>query len=248
MLRFIQVIVCNLPRIYMIPKMAYKAKHTEKYTEEECYEYARLAIRRMMKSGHITTQSYGMENLPKEGGYMMFPNHQGKYDALGIMISHDAPCSVVIDDKKSHGLLVKQFIDLVHGKRLVKDDLRQSIGIIRELSEDTKNGRRFIIFPEGGYAHNHNTLGEFKPGCFKSAMKARVPIVPVALIDSYKVFEEWTLKKVETQVHFLKAIPYEEYKGMTTVEIAQMVKEQITRVIAENVNPESVNTENLNPV
>ena len=135
-----------------------------------------------------------------------------------------------------------------HGKRLVKDDLRQSIGIIRELSEDTRNGRRFIIFPEGGYAHNHNTLGEFKPGCFKSAMKARVPIVPVALIDSYKVFEEWTLKKVETQVHFLKAIPYEEYKGMTTIEIAQMVKEQIARTIAENRTPKSVNTENLNLV
>lgn len=38
MLRFIQVIVCNLPRLYMIPKMAYKARHGEKYSEEECYK------------------------------------------------------------------------------------------------------------------------------------------------------------------------------------------------------------------
>lgn len=233
MLRFIQVIVCNLPRIYMIPKMAYKAKHAEKYTEEECYEYARLAIRRMMKSGHIATKRFGVENLPEEGGYMMFPNHQGKYDALGIMYAHDKPCSVVIDDAKSHQLLTSQFVDLVHGKRLVKDDLRQSVSVIRELAEDTKKGRKFIIFPEGGYCHNHNTLGEFKPGCFKSAMKAKVPIVPVALIDSYKVFEEWTLKRVETQVHFLKAIPFEEYKEMTTVEIADLVKERINNKISE---------------
>ena len=114
MLRFIQVIVCNLPRIYMIPKMAYKAKHAERYSEEECYEYARLAIRRMMKAGHITTKRFGVENLPKEGGYMMFPNHQGKYDALGIMYAHDEPCSVVIDDAKSHQILVSQFVNLVH--------------------------------------------------------------------------------------------------------------------------------------
>ncbi len=233
MLRFIQVIVCNLPRIYMIPKMAYKAKHEEKYTEEECYEYARLAIRRMMKSGHITTKRFGVENLPKEGGYMMFPNHQGKYDALGIMYAHDKPCSVVIDDAKSHKILTSQFIDLVKGKRLVKDDLRQSVSVIKELAEDTQNGRKFIIFPEGGYCHNHNTLEEFKPGCFKSAMKAKVPIIPVALIDSYKVFEEWSLKKVVTQVHFLKAIPFEEYKEMTTVEIADLVKERINNKIRE---------------
>ncbi len=178
-----------------------------------------------------------MENLPGEGGYILAPNHQGKYDALGIMISHDNPCSVVIDDAKSHGFLVKQFIDLVQGKRLKKDDARQSIGVIKEVAEDTKRGRRFIIFPEGGYYHNHNTVGDFKPGCFKSAVKARAPIVPVALIDSYKVFEEWTLKKVETQVHFLKAIPYEEYKGMTTTEIAEMVRDRIVSRISEVLSP-----------
>ncbi len=233
MLRFIKVILCNLPRIYMIPKMAYKAKHAEKYTEEECYAYARLAIRRMMRAGHISTKRYGAENLPAEGGYMLFPNHQGKYDALGIMYAHEKPCSVVIDDAKSHGLLVKQFIDLVHGKRMVKDDLRQSVKIIKELAEDTKEGRKFIIFPEGGYYRNHNTVGAFKPGSFKSAVKARVPIVPVALVDSYKAFEEWTLRPVETQVHFLKAIYYEEYKGMTTAQIADMVKGRIVHTISE---------------
>lgn len=233
MLRYIKVIVWNLPRIYMIPRMEYKAVHSDKYTEEECYAYAKLAVRRMMRAGHITTRRFGVENLPKEGGYVMFPNHQGKYDALGIIYVHDKPCSIVIDDAKSHGLLVKQFIDLLHGKRMVKNDLRQSASVIKELAEETKNGRRFIIFPEGGYYHNHNTLGKFKPGCFKSAMKARAPIVPVALIDSYKVFEEWTLRKVETQVHFLKAISYDEYKGMTTTQVADIVRDMISNKIDE---------------
>lgn len=233
MIRFLKVILWNLPRIYMIPRMAYKAKHTERYDEEARYAYARLAIRHMMRAGRISTKRYGTENLPKEGGYLLCPNHQGKYDALGIMIAHDKPCSIVIDDAKSHSLLVKQFIDLVQGKRLKKNDARQSMKIIRELAEDTAKGRRFIIFPEGGYFHNHNTVGEFKPGCFKSAVKAKAPIVPVALIDSYKVFEEWSLKKVETQVYFLKAISYEEYRGMTTAEIAKQVRERIVGRIDE---------------
>ena len=39
MIRFLKVIVWNLPRIYMIPKMAYKARHKERYGEEACYAY-----------------------------------------------------------------------------------------------------------------------------------------------------------------------------------------------------------------
>lgn len=82
MIRFIKVIVWNLPRIYMV-KMAYKAKHAQRYGEEACYAYARLAIRRMMRAGHITTKKYGEENLPGEGGYIMAAESSGKIRRAG---------------------------------------------------------------------------------------------------------------------------------------------------------------------
>ena len=125
MLKFIYVILMNLFRApYMIPKMHKETDHPEKYSEEERYELARHVIRLMKTTGGIKTKAYGLENLPSEGGYMMYPNHQGKYDALGIMHTHDKPCSVVMDDARSHGPLVKQFIDLVEGKRLKIDNLK----------------------------------------------------------------------------------------------------------------------------
>ena len=227
MLRFIQVIVYNLPRIYMIPKMAYKAKHAEKYSEEECYEYARLAIRRMMKAGHITTKRFGVENLPKEGGYMMFPNHQGKYDALGIIASHDEPCSVIMDAKRSRMLLANQVVKLVDGIRLDKTDFRSQVKVLNEMIKQAKNGRRFIYFPEGGYDHNGNTLQEFKPGAFKVAMKAGCPIVPVAIYDSHIPFDYNSLRKVTTQVCFIDPIYPEEYANLSTKEVSDMVKARI---------------------
>ncbi len=57
------------------------------------------------------------------------------------------------------------------------------------------------------------------------------PIVPVALIDSFKVFNSFTLGKVTTQVHYLKPLLYEEYKNLKTVEIAKIVQERIREVI-----------------
>ena len=42
-----------------------------------------------------------------------------------------------------------------------------------------------------------------------------------------------------TQVHFLKPIPYEEYQGMKTFEIAALVKSRIEAVIEEKTTGES---------
>lgn len=215
----------------MIPQMEYVSRHPEKYSEGEMYELDRLAIRRMMRPGHITTEGYGIENLPSEGGYIMCPNHQGKYDALGIMYTHDKPCSVVMDIEKSNSILVRQFINLVRGKRIDRKDARQSIKIIREMADEAKTGRKFIIFPEGGYSHNGNKTTSFKAGAFKSAVWAKVPIVPVVLIDSYKVFELHTLKPIKTFVYYLKPLYYNDYKNMTTVEIARFVQDKIQNVL-----------------
>ena len=234
MIKFIYVILMNLFRApYMIPKMRKEADHPERYTTEERYKLAKHCVRLMKMTGAIKTKAYGIENLPKEGGYMMYPNHQGKYDALGIIYTHKKPCSLVMDKAKSNTILVKEFVDLLEGKRLDKKDVRQALTVINEVSEDVKNGKIYILFPEGGYEfNNRNKVYDFKAGSFKIALKTKAPIVPVALIDSYRVFNSAWLGPVTTQVHYLKPITYEEYKGMKTQEIAAMVKDRISEKIS----------------
>ena len=74
-LRFIYVILGNLHRAWMIPKMGYYARHVEKYSEEFRYEYDRYAIRLMNHTGRIKTKAYGMEHLPKEGVRLLWMMH-----------------------------------------------------------------------------------------------------------------------------------------------------------------------------
>ena len=73
-----------------------------------------------------------------------------------------------------------------------------------------------------------------KEESFKAATKAKCPIVPVALIDSFKPFDTNTISPVTVQVHFLKPLYYEEYKDMKTKDIAALVKERIQKTIHEN--------------
>ena len=115
-----------------------------------------------------------------------------------------------------------------------RDDIRQGLKVIQQVAEEVKNGRNYLIFAEGTRSRNQNQLLEFKGGSFKSAVKARCPIIPVALIDSYKSFDTHSIDKLTVQVHFLQPILYEEYQGMKTVEIASIVKRRIEEVIRLN--------------
>ena len=127
----------------------------------------------------------------------------------------------------------------MNGSRLDKTDMRSQLRTILKIADEVKNGRRYIVFPEGGYDHNRNDLQEFKPGAFKCATRSGAPIVPVAIIDSYKVFGVNSLRRVKTQVHFLPPIFFEEYRDMNTQEIARMVKERIAAVIARQRKAET---------
>ena len=161
----------------------------------------------------------------------MYSNHQGKYDTLGIMHSHPTPCTIVMDYTRSMLPIVNPFIDLVKGKRLDKSDMKSQMKTILEIVEEVKAGRRYIIFPEGGYDHNKNTVQRFMPGSFKCATKAKAPIVPVAIIDSYKAFDTGSTENVNVQIHYLEPITYDEYKMLKTTEVAKIVKEKIKNTI-----------------
>ena len=235
MFKFFYVIFFNLYRApYIIPKMRKYADHPEKYSEEKRYSLVQHVIQLMNKTGKITTKAYGVENLPEEGGYMMYPNHQGKYDVLGIISTHKKPCSFVIDKKKSYTILVREVVDLVQGKRLEKNNPRQGIHIINEVAEEVKKGKRYVLFPEGGYKfNNRNKVCDFKAGSFKIALKSHMPIVPIALVDSYKVFNSFHMGPVTTYIYYLEPIRYEEYKDMHTQNIAALVKERIEEKMQE---------------
>ncbi len=238
MVRFYFVIFMSIPFIILLYSRAFLAvKNSDKYSEEKRYKYAVQTVNQLKRNAFIDTDVYGEENLPKDGGYVMFANHQGKYDAVGIIYGHEKPCTIVMDDKRSNLPIMKPFLQLIDGKTLVKGNMKSQAETIVEIVNEVKQGRKYIIFPEGGYAtkDKDNTVEEFKAGSFKCATKAKAPVVPVALIDSYKPFGVNSLKRVKTQVHFLQPLYYDEYKEMRPEELAKNVKHRIEDAINENL-------------
>jgi 1-acyl-sn-glycerol-3-phosphate acyltransferase len=129
--------------------------------------------------------------------------------------------------------LLKQIIQMLQAEIIDREDIRQSMQVIMNMTRRVKEGENFLIFAEGTRSKKGNTLLEFKGGSFKSAMNAKCPIVPVALIDSFKAFDTNSIKKITVQIHYLKPLYYDDYKNMKSTEIAELVADKIQKTIRE---------------
>ena len=210
-----------------------------KVSYEEGFRIAKKATTKANRAGKVTIDARGMENLPKENGFVLFPNHQGLFDVLAFLESCPVPFAFVIKKEASNVILLKQIIGSLGSKVIDREDIKQSLTIINEVAKEVKEGRNFLIFAEGTRSKNGNALIDFKGGSFKSAIKAKCPIVPCALIDAYKPFDEKSLKPLTVTVLYLDPIYYEEYKQMKSVEIAALVKQRIEKAIEKAIDKQN---------
>ncbi len=228
-----------LKNIAMVPaawiKLCRYAKHTDKYTYEEKYEHIRYILKHVCKSGHIDLQVKGLENIPKEDGFLFCGNHQGLFDIVAIVDSFERPIAGVYKKEIENVPFIKQIAECTHSYAMDRDDVRQSMKVIQAVTKDLANGRNIVIFPEGTRSKNGNQMGEFHAGTFKCVTKSKVPIVPFVFIDSYKVLDQDGCAPLKVQLHYLEPICYEEYKDLKTNEIADLVKSKIEKTIQENL-------------
>lgn len=228
-----------LRNLYMVPygwiRLCYRAAHVDKYTEEDMYAFLRWIDLRANRGGRVHIDVHGRENIPDRDGFMFFPNHQGLYDVLAIIEASPRPFSVVAKKEIAKIPFLKQIFACMKAFMLDREDVRQAMQVIINVTKEVQKGRNYLIFAEGTRSKNGNHVGSFKGGSFKAATKARCPIVPVALIDSFKPFDTNTIRPVTVQVHFLKPLEYEEYKNMKTTEIAALVEKRIQSVIDANI-------------
>lgn len=227
MIRFYKTILFNFHLIISYLFKMKKAIKNKSYTDEMRFALGNELIETVSKKGKISIQVFGKENLPKENGYVMYSNHQGKYDALSILRTLNNPVRVVIDKKSCNNILINSYIKLTSSKPLNKDNAREGVSLFKEIGQEVLDGKNYLIFPEGYYEDNHNSLLEFQTGCMHFLTKVKCPVVPVCIYDSYKVYGINSLKPVTSYVYFLKPIMPEEYEGLNKKEIMELIREKI---------------------
>lgn len=208
-----------------------KCASREDISYEEGFRWIKRTTILANRAGRVKIEARGLENLPEKDGFIMFPNHQGLFDVLVFFESCPRPFAFVIKKEAANIILLKQVREALGSLVMDREDIRQSMKVIQTMAEEVKKGRNFLIFPEGTRSRQGNHTLEFKGGTFKSAVKAKCPIVPCALIDSFIPFDEKSIRPVTVHLYYLKPLYYEEYQNMKTTEIAEEVKRRIDEQI-----------------
>lgn len=142
----------------------------------------------VMKSTGSTVNVYGLENLPKEGAMLFVSNHQSNFDIPLLLSSIPVPKGFIAKKELGNVPFIANWMKEINCLFMDRADMKQSMQIILEGIKLLRNGYSMVIFPEGTRSKG-GPVGEFKSGSFKLATKAKVPIVPLTIDGTHKLFE-----------------------------------------------------------
>jgi 1-acyl-sn-glycerol-3-phosphate acyltransferase len=129
-------------------------------------------------------QVQGRENIPRPGNYVVIANHLNWLDEFALLLLmpveprlHFLANPTILVTRKVQWFLVRTtggFVSVVQGRH-------GDPALFRHVDRCLAVGGAVAIFPEGSYGPAEGELLPFKKGFAHFAIKAGVPVVPVAL-------------------------------------------------------------------
>lgn len=216
-------------------------KNKDKIPLEKRYAKVRKIAYKTCKALQGEFHVEGLENLP-EGALAFFPNHDSAFDPVIILSILERNTTFVSKIEIAKIPAVKECINAIEGDFIDRKDLKQSLKVMMRIEKSLKEGNKsWVIFPEG--TRNKDNMANCLPfhhGTFRPAFKSETPIVPVAIFGTNSILlTKPQYKKYHCFIKFLPPIYPEQYKDMTTEEIAVMVQERIDKVISFDLRRKS---------
>ncbi len=148
---------------------------------------ARKWARSLLKIVRIRVTVEGLENIDPNAAYVFASNHLSYMDTP-VVLSH-IPMQFRFMAKK--GLFQIPFLGthLIQAGHIPvpREDPRAAVKTLTRAAEMIRDrGISILVFPEGGRSEDGN-LQPFKEGAAYIAIKAGVPIVPIALIGTRQI-------------------------------------------------------------
>lgn len=215
----------------------------EKPREEDSPWFRRLVlsyIHAVLTILPIRIETRGLEKIPVDGRFLLVSNHLHNIDPAFLLNSfRKTTLSFVAKREAKQMFLVCKVLPKLLCSFINRENDREALKTILRCIKILKEDKASVaIFPEGRI-NKYRKLAHFRPGVFKIAQKANVPVVVCTLQNTQDVLPRlFKLKSTVVKVHLLEVIPAEELQGVTTVDIA----ERVYQLMAADVGAENVLT------
>ncbi len=182
----------------------------------------------------------GGEKLPKDGRFLLVSNHLDNIDpAIFYYCFPKSQLAFVGKRETKNMFLVNKVMPKLLCPTINRENDKEALKTILQCISLLKNDTVSIaIFPEGRI-NPCRKLAHFRPGVFKIAQKANVPIVVCTLQGTNHVIGRLLKGKGSiVDLHLLDVIATDQIQDKTTVEVA----ERIYQMMADDLGPENVLT------
>lgn len=215
----------------------------EKPREEDSPRFRKMVmtyIHTVLTVLPVKIRAKGLEKTPKDGRFLLVCNHLDNIDPAFLFYCFPKSQLAFVAKKETKNMfLVKKVLPALLCQQIDRENDREALKTILKCISLLKEDKVSVaIFPEGRI-NKYRKLAHFRPGVFKMAQKAQVPIVVCTMLGTNRVIGNLLkCKGSVVDVHLLDVITPEQFAGKTTVDIA----EQVYALMAADLGAENVLT------
>lgn len=176
----------------------------------------------------VKTRTVNMDIVPREGEFLLVGNHRSIFDPLCTYVAmKDFPLAFISKPENIHKLFLGSAPYKCCFLPIDRENARNALKTINTAAARMKaHACSYAIYPEGTRTKTGKLL-EFKPGAFKAAQKAHVPVVVVAAEGGETVRHRAPWRSTTVTLTFLGVIDADTVKATKTHELAEQVKEML---------------------
>lgn len=196
---------------------------------EQKYTWLHRWCVNFIKINKIPFKVEGKQYLSKDTVFYAC-NHQSFIDPILISAAIPFPMTYISKAENNKLPVVRLWAKNIEMIAFDRADFNENVAMLRSAARKLQEGRSILIFPEGTRSKT-NQLLPFKVGALLPATLAKVPIVPVALINANHLNEK---RRTDTEivVSFGEPILPTEYKGLSHQQLSDLIFERISELRA----------------
>lgn len=183
-------VVFWLHQFLILPLLGYykyrQHKHGQRQDRDKVYEIAKRWGQLVCWSGGAKISVEDHSGLGAEEAVLFVSNHQGDFDIPLLVSEAGRPLAFVAKKELERIPLVSGWMRLLGCIFLDRDNRRKQVGQIKEIVAFLQSGSSMVIFPEGTRSRGPG-MAPFSKGSLNIAERAGVRLVPVSLVDTYKL-------------------------------------------------------------
>jgi 1-acyl-sn-glycerol-3-phosphate acyltransferase len=185
----------------------------------------------------VRVQVKGKERIPA-GTCIFAANHTSSADAPAVVWAIPRRIAILLKRSLFEYPIVGQAFHLAHFIPVDRFNRDSAISSLEKATESMRQGQSFLIYPEGTRSAD-GRLQEFKKGTAVMAIKAGVPIVPIACSNAHRIMEKRKLKikPGDILVEFLEPIDATQYTFDQRDELNQRLHDELAAGLPPDQRP-----------